>query len=81
MAASAGGLDVLVFTGGMGEHSPELRAATAARLAHLGVELDTTTEGHGDRDVSAQDARVRTVVVTAAEDVEVARETRALLAG
>ena len=40
MTASAGGLDVLVFTGGMGEHSPELRAAAAARLAHLGVDLD-----------------------------------------
>ncbi len=80
MAASAGGLDVLVFTGGMGEHSPELRAATSARLAHLGVRLDPTIEVHGDRDVSASDARVRTVVVTAAEDVEVARETRAVLA-
>ena len=40
MTASAGGLDVLVFTGGMGEHSPELRADAARRLAYLGVAVD-----------------------------------------
>lgn len=81
MVASAGGLDVLVFTGGMGEHSPELRAAAAAGLAHLGVRIDPATEATGDCDVSVVDARVRTVVVKAAEDVEVARETRAVLEG
>jgi acetate kinase len=80
MVAGAGGLDVLVITGGMGEHSPELRAAAAARLGHLGVELDAgQSEVEGDADITADGARVHTVVVTAAEDVEVARETRAML--
>ncbi len=80
MTASAGGLDVLVLTGGMGEHSPDLRAAAAARLGHLGVEIATDQVGvTGDADITADGARARTVVVTAAEDVEVARETRGVL--
>ncbi|GAA3518458.1 acetate/propionate family kinase [Nocardioides daeguensis] len=77
MAASAGGLDVLVFTGGVGEHSPDVRAGVAARLGHLGVAIradrnDAVVEG----ELSAPGAAVRTVVVTAAEDVEIARQTR-----
>ncbi len=80
MTASAGGLDVLVLTGGMGENSPVLRAAAAALLGHLGVELDAAqVDVTGDADITADGARVRTVVVTAAEDVEVAREARTLL--
>ena len=80
MTASAGGLDVLVLTGGMGEHSPDLRAAAAARLGHLGVEIAADqVEVSGDADITADGARARTVVVTAAEDVEVARETRGVL--
>jgi acetate kinase len=81
MTASAGGLDILVFTGGMGEHSPLLRSAAGARLVHLGVELDDdANQATSDADVSAAGAAVRTVVVTAAEDVAVAREVRRVLA-
>jgi acetate kinase len=80
MVASAGGLDVLVFTGGIGEHAPDVRAATAARLGHLGVAVDAGQVAvRADADISASGAGVRTVVVTAAEDVEVSRETRELL--
>jgi acetate kinase len=80
MTASAGGLDLLVFTGGMGEHSPELRAEAGRRLAHLGVAVDeaanvTTT----DADITAPGASVHTVVVKAAEDVEISREVRRVL--
>jgi acetate kinase len=82
MAAAAGGLDVLVFTGGMGEHSPELRAAAAERLGFLGVEVDrSANRATADADLTADGAIARTVVVTAAEDVEVARETVAVIAG
>jgi acetate kinase len=80
MVASAGGLEMLVFTGGVGEHAPALRAAAAERLRYLGVELDEqANRATSDTDVSAQEARVRTVVVTAQEDLEVAREVRRLL--
>jgi acetate kinase len=82
MAAAASGLDVLVFTGGMGEHSPDLRAAAAEGLRFLGVEVDgSANRATGDADLTADGAMVRTVVVTAAEDVEVARETARVLAG
>ena len=81
MAASAGGLDLLVLTGGIGEHAPRVRSAVAEGLAHLGVAIDeslnaTTTT---DADISAPGATVRTVVVTASEESEIARETRRVL--
>ena len=81
MAAAMGGVDALVFTGGVGEHAPTVRAAAAAGLGFLGVELDeeanerTTSDG----EVSAAGAAVRTVVVTAREDLEIARQVRAVL--
>lgn len=81
MTAAAGGLDVLVFTGGIGEHAAEVRAAVAERLAYLGLDLDGTANARAatDADVSGPDAAVRTVVVTAREDIEIARLTRAVL--
>ena len=80
MVASAGGLDLLVFTGGVGEHVPELRSAVAQRTAHLGVALDDRANEAGtEADISATGAAVRTVVVSAAEDVEIAREVRRVL--
>ena len=80
MVTSAGGLDLLVFTGGIGEHAPELRAAVADRLSYLGVELDAAAnEAAADANISAPAATVHTVVVTAAEDVEVAHEIRRVL--
>jgi acetate kinase len=63
MAASLGGLDALVFTGGVGENSPRVRELACDGLAHLGVPES-----------------VPVLVVPAREDVEIARQTRALLA-
>lgn len=81
MAASAGGLDLLVMTGGIGEHSPDVRADAVSGLAHLGLALDAdaNADATGDADVGAEDAVARTVVVTAGEEIEVARETGRLL--
>lgn len=81
MAASAQGLDALVLTGGIGEHSPQVRAAAAERLGHLGVALDPVANeaADGDADISHGDATVATVVISAAEEVEVARLTRETL--
>ena len=77
MAAAAGGLDVLVFTGGVGEHAPELRSAVVGSLAHLDVRVD------GRNDTAAGDAVVGdgVVVVEAREDLEIARQVTALLGG
>jgi acetate kinase len=81
MAASAGGIDVLVMTGGIGEHSPQVRRDAAAALRFLGVTVDEAANEHadGDADISAHDATTRTVVVTAREDAEIARQVHETL--
>ena len=81
MTAAMGGLDVLLFTGGVGEHAAEVRAAAAERLGILGVEVDgDANAGAGrDADVTARGARVRTLVIAAREDLEIARQVREAL--
>jgi acetate kinase len=81
MAAAAGGLDVLAFTGGIGEHSPGVRRLAAGRLTHLGVQLDRELNdaAETDADVSAAGAVARTLVITAREDLQIAREVRDVL--
>jgi acetate kinase len=81
MVASMGGLDVLVFTGGVGENAPSVRAATVAGLHFLGLEIGPTLNATvgADADISAPSARVPTLVVKAREDIEVAREVRRVL--
>lgn len=82
MAAAMGGLDVLVFTGGVGENAPPVRSATVAGLRFLGLEIGPMLNASlgPDNDISAPGARVPTLVIKAHEDVEVAREVRRLLA-
>jgi len=81
MAGAAGGLDALVFTGGIGEHPSTVRRRAAARLAFLGVAVDDDRDrnGRGDRDVSLAGAPVATFVVAAREDLQIAHEVRQLL--
>ena len=79
----SGGLDVLVFTGGVGERAPVVRALAADGLGFLGVALDPARNETGpeDREIGADGAPVRTLVVAAREDVEIAREVRRVLTG
>ena len=81
MAASLRGLDVLVFTGGVGERSAEIRGRAAEGLGWLGVAVDggRNVGVSGDVEITGDGATVRTVVVHAREDVEIARETRQVL--
>jgi len=78
MAAALGGLDALVFTGGVGEHSAEVRAGACAGLGFLGVTLDAeanaATGAGGDRRLSPAGERVAVLVVEAREDLEIAGE-------
>jgi acetate kinase len=80
MTASLGGLDVLVFTGGVGERSPAVRGRATAGLGYLGVTIEAerneAATGAKDYDISDSAAKVRTVVVRAREDIEIARQTR-----
>jgi acetate kinase len=83
MAASLGGLDLLVFTGGVGERASPVRAATVDGLAFLGLGVDQAANAAAtaDANISAAGAPVPTVVVTAREDLEIARQVRGLLGG
>lgn len=82
MVAALGGLDVLVFTGGVGENAPAIRERLAADLAWLGVAIDAAANDavSGDAEVTGNGATVRTLVVVAREDLEVVRQVRAVLA-
>jgi acetate kinase len=83
MTATLGGLDVLVFTGGVGENASAVRAAAARKLAHLGVHLvsDVNEKARSDADISSPDSPVRTLVVTAREDLEIERGVHSALVG
>lgn len=79
MTMSLGGLDALVFTGGVGEHSAGVRAGVCRRLAFLGVELDERRNDDAVPDAEIQAGPVRVVVLEAREDVVAAREARSVL--
>jgi acetate kinase len=76
MAAVLGGMDALVFTAGVGENSPDVRAAACAPLEFLGLKLDAGKNARPtlDEDVSAADSRVRILVIRAEEDWAIAAE-------
>jgi acetate kinase len=88
MAAAMGGLDLLVFTGGVGENSTVVRSEAAAGLGFLGVRLDAgrnaagAADGGGpaDREIGQAGAPVRSFVVAAREDIQIAAQVRAVLA-
>jgi acetate kinase len=86
MAAAMGGMDVLVFTGGVGENSPEVRSRAAAGLGFLGAAVDESANGLGkdarggeDWEITAPGAAVRTFVIAAREDKQIAAEVRSLV--
>ena len=81
MAAALNGLDTLVFTGGVGEHAPDIRRWTVAGLSFLGVSVDAARNASaaGDTDITEPGAAVRTFVIAAREDLEIARQVREIL--
>ena len=81
MGAAMGGLDALVFTGGVGENSPEIRRRALAGLGFLGVRPDPSRNdaGTGDREIGSPDAPARSLVISAREDLEIARQVRSVL--
>ena len=82
MTAAMDGLDDLVFTGGVGENSAEIRSRAAAGLGFLGVRIDEERNSHGtsdDWEISAPGAPVRAFVIAAREDKQIAAEVRLVL--
>jgi acetate kinase len=80
-AAALGRVDALVFTAGIGEHSARLRAAVCAGLGVLGVELDeqANESGRGERRISGDGSRVAVLVVPTNEELEIARQSAAVV--
>ena len=76
--AELGGCDALVFTAGIGENNPDLRAAICANLGDLGIALDPARNDAlrgAEGEISAAGARTRVFVIPANEELVVARET------
>jgi acetate kinase len=82
MAASLGGLDALVFSGGVGEHAPTIRARAAEPLRFLGVAVDAgrNDAADGDPEIGDPAAPAATLVIESREDLEIARQVRTALA-
>jgi len=79
MTNTLAGLDALVFTGGIGEHSPEIRRQICDHLAWLGVQLDAVANANGQLDISAKDSKVEVLVIATSEETTIARHCAALL--
>jgi acetate kinase len=76
LSSVLGGLDALVFTGGVGEHSASLRAAACERLSFVGVRLDPEKNAAANADAEIGDGAVRVFALRAREEWMIARETR-----
>jgi acetate kinase len=82
MAAGMEGLDAIVFTGGVGENSAEIRARSVEGLGFLGLALDPDLNASAelDAEIGAAGAVARAFAVQAREDIQIAREVRGVLA-
>jgi acetate kinase len=79
LAAAMGGIDGIVFTAGIGEHSPEIRGRVVERLGWLGVALDRAANaGHGPL-ISTPSSRLKAYVVPTDEELMIARHTLRLV--
>jgi acetate kinase len=83
MAATLGGMDCLVFTAGVGEHSAEIRARVCENMDFLGIELDRNSNENckPDVDIGSSRSTARVLVITTREDLTIVREARRLLSG
>jgi acetate kinase len=79
LAAALGGLDAFVFTAGIGENSPTMRARIAEKLAWLGAALDPAANAANKTVVSTPESRIKLYVVPTDEELAIARHTLSLL--
>ena len=79
LTAALGGLDALVFTAGIGENAPQVRARIAERLGWLGAELDAAANERNEMVISAPGSKLRLMVIPTDEELMIARQTLALL--
>lgn len=80
LAAAMGGLDAIVFTGGIGEHAAPIRERVCRQAAWLGIELDATANAKSSPRISSATSRSAAWVIPTNEELMIARHTRDLLA-
>jgi acetate kinase len=80
-AAVLGGLDMLVFTGGIGEHAPAVREEICLDLGHLGVRIDFAKNNAAKDVISASESACAVRVVATNEELMIARHTRSVIFG
>ena len=83
-AAAMGGIDAIIFTGGIGENNPQYRTRVGENLKFMGVEVDETINPKAFRtsdeyDISTADAKVRLLVIPTNEELMIAMDTKALV--
>lgn len=78
MAAAMGGIDALVFCGGIGEHSPLVRRRVCERMAWMGIELDPALNARNASIISSAFTRTTVMVIPTQEELVIARAARAL---
>jgi acetate kinase len=79
MANTLGGLECLVFTGGIGEHSPEIRSEIGERLAWLGVQIDPVASDEARERINSGDSAVDIFVIPTNEELTIARHCAAVV--
>jgi acetate kinase len=80
-AAGMGGLDVLVFTAGIGENDPLVREVACAEMDYIGLKIDKARNQSPEREkvISADDSKVTVLVIPTNEELMIARETKRLV--
>ncbi|MGH7046080.1 MAG: acetate/propionate family kinase [Stellaceae bacterium] len=81
LAAALGGLDAIVFTGGVGENAAAVRSAVCGACRWLGIELDAAANLHHQKRISTPGSRTAAYVIKTDENLMIARHARALVAG
>jgi acetate kinase len=79
MTSALGGLDGLVFTAGIGEHAPAIRAAVCGRLSWLGLRIDDAANAASAVRISTPDSKVEVCVIATDEELMIARHTQATI--
>lgn len=75
MAAAMGGVDALVFTGGIGEHAAVIRERVCEQLLWLGIDFDARANAAGDAAISSPDSDIKVWVIPTNEEQVITRHT------
>jgi acetate kinase len=75
MATAIEGIEVLVFTGGIGENSPKIRRNVCARLGWIGLRLDDEANAAGQEQISLGESECEVLVIPTDEEITIARHT------